>query len=113
MEGWWKDGRRVCEDRARILKQNSQYQVKLSQLSQFGGSQAKVRWSDLWAVEKVLLYFIFYILYFIFFIFYIFIFWIIEFLRWKPGTNKEDVLLFFFIYIYIYIYTLPHRSRQH
>ena len=40
------DGRRVCEDRARILKQNSQYQVKLSQLSQFGGSQAKVRWSD-------------------------------------------------------------------
>ena len=46
MEGWWKDGRRVCEDRARILKQNSQYQVKLSQLSQFGGSQAKVRWSD-------------------------------------------------------------------
>ena len=61
MEGWWKDGRRVCEDRARILKQNSQYQVKLSQLSQFGGSQAKVRWSDLWAVEKVLLYFIFYL----------------------------------------------------
>ena len=60
MEGWWKDGRRVCEDRARILKQNSQYQVKLSQLSQFGGSQAKVRWSDLWAVERVLLYFIFY-----------------------------------------------------
>ena len=54
MEGWWKDGRRVCEDRARILKQNSQYQVKLSQLSQFGGSQAKVRWSDVMGSGEVL-----------------------------------------------------------
>ena len=53
MEGW-KDGRRVCEDRARILKQNSQYQVKLSQLSQFGGSQAKVRWSDVMGSGEVL-----------------------------------------------------------
>ena len=62
MEGWWKDGRRVCEDRARILKQNSQYQVKLSQLSQFGGSQAKVRWSDVMGSGEGLI--IFYILYF-------------------------------------------------
>ena len=54
MEGWWKDGRRVCEDRARILKQNSQYQVKLSQLSQFGGSQAKMRWSDVMGSGEVL-----------------------------------------------------------
>ena len=66
MEGWWKDGRRVCEDRARILKQNSQYQVKLSQLSQFGGSQAKVRWSDVMGSGEGLI--IFYILYFIFYI---------------------------------------------
>ena len=65
MEGWWKDGRRVCEDRARILKQNSQYQVKLSQLSQFGGSQAKVRWSDVMGSGEGLI--IFYILYFIFY----------------------------------------------
>ena len=53
MEGR-KDGRRVCEDRARILKQNSQYQVKLSQLSQFGGSQAKMRWSDVMGSGEVL-----------------------------------------------------------
>ena len=59
MEGWWKDGRRVCEDRARILKQNSQYQVKLSQLSQFGGSQAKVRWIyGQWKRSYYILYFI-------------------------------------------------------
>ena len=54
MEGWWKDGRRICEYRARILKQNSQYQVKLSQLSQFGGSQAKMRWSDVMGSGEVL-----------------------------------------------------------
>ena len=39
---------------------------KLSQLSQFGGSQAKVRWSDVMGSGEGLI--IFYILYFIFYI---------------------------------------------